>query len=694
MSRSNFIFFILSMLFVGLLHVFSHLIPFNYSWGFNFLTFFPLIISYIILILMILLFIPAINNRLQSAISFLFDLKIPFFILPLIAFAIFYSAMVVTHFLGDGYLWLRIIPESYPLYASEILNLFLHHNLHLLVNKAFQSDALVVYRLTSMVTGLFFIYLLFKVSKIIVAEKAQQPIFVLTTITSGFILIFFGYVEHYAVIFVTTLLYIYLSIKHLDHKIKPLIPSLALGVSLSFHLMTILLYPAHIYQNIKKYSWRSFQFWFHTSLPIAIYLSIFTLIIIFNDQSSFEIIRTYKLLPLSTIFSLEHLVNSINLYLLIGPLGLILLLGSLIFLFKKIDWQDPILIFLLLISSVFLAYTLIFDADKGQARDWDLFSISGLVFLLPSVYILTKYESNKRLMYLTVIISTIALVHTVPWILVNRDYDKSINRFQMLMAVNSEKSGSAHEELAIYYREHKFYEKAEAEFKTALNIVPANARYWSQLAHLYVLTGKFNEAIAAYKKSLVLNPENPKDHINLGNAYRDQHKFNQALIEFRKAAELKPDLWPAYFNQALVLTDMGQLDSAILAYKDCLALNPVQAEAHYNLATIYGLQGNFEAAIKYFTQAVKLKPDWAVLHYNLGSSLYKCSRHREAVEEYKIALKLNPNSPETHNNIGLAYEALDQVNLAEMHYREALRLKPDLTNASHNLQRIKKKSKN
>lgn len=688
-----------------LLHFFAQGLPFRISWGFSFFIFYPVFLKYLFLVAVLLLFIPYINTKIAWLVGNWLRLNVAPYIkdgaVIILFLILFCTSLTATHFLGDGYLWLRTIPSGYPAYASEILNLFLHHNLFLLLNKIIMSGALFVYRLTSIVSGLLFIYILIRLTDCLFIDQSKKTLLFLITITSGFMQIFFGYVEHYPILFATILLYFYASINYLKNKTGPIWPAISLGLSLPFHLISLLLFPSLIYQYSKKLKWKSLAFWQYTSMPIVIYLVVFLSILFFTHQPLSRALKTYNVLPLiavrpgqETILSLNHLIDVVNLHLLASPLGLIIAITASVLAIWKRPRRDSISTCLAISAILFLAYSFVFDSDKGPARDWDLLSISVLPYTILGGYLLAQLvDDRKKLLYLSIIITGVSLQHTIPWVLLNRSPDKSVKRFQMLMSVNPQKSSSAHEEMSIYYRERKKYQLAEFEQLAAVRLVPTNARYWSQLGYLYSLIKDSIRTVDAYRKALELNPENTPDRINLGNFYREQGKFSEAKNEYRKALEVDPQFWPAYFNLALVFTDARQIDSAIITYQKCINLNPENAEAYFNLGTLHASRGNFPGALDALQNAARLKYDSPATHYNLAWVLYRSRDFPEAIREYLITLKQSPGSAEAHNNLGLTYEAAGDTSRAELHYREALRLKPDLTNAWHNLQRLSKKSR-
>ncbi|MEO0225615.1 MAG: tetratricopeptide repeat protein, partial [candidate division WOR-3 bacterium] len=503
--------------------------------------------------------------------------------------------------------------------------------------------------------------------------------------------------EHYPLVLTTILLYLYLSLRYLKDCSHPILPSITLGIALSLHLISILLFPSLIYQYIVRLKFRSLRFWLYSFLPLVIYFSILSLILFFGNKPLNEVLREYHLLPLFSsqkeeysIFSVPHIIDLFNLYLLIGPLGLIMLFWGMVFFFKKSDINNPVVIFLAVAFVSFFIYSFIFNPDKGWARDWDLFTFVGLLSTIFGGYLFCRFEDSKKFGYLTVVIIATVLLHTIPWVIINRSQSMSLKRFQQLMAVNPEKSGSAHEELAIYFRDQKLYHQAEQEHLAAIKVLPYNGRYWAQLGYLYTLMNEPTKATYAYQQSLAVDPENHREHINLGNVYRSVGEYRLALLHYQKALEIDSTLWPAYFNKGLVFTDIGYIDSAIAAYEKGLRFNKQNFDIYFNLGTLYATQKEYGLAIKNLKQATMLKANDPQVHYNLGLALFGNQCYQAAIDEYKVVIKLKPDFAEAFNNLGLAYEKIGDTLQAENCYRSALRINPKLSQPWYNLQRLKR----
>jgi hypothetical protein len=139
----------------------------------------------------------------------------------------------------------------------------------------------------------------------------------------------------------------------------------------------------------------------------------------------FEIDPRQKYQPY-TMFSAAHLLDWLNVHLLISPFGLPLLalMGGAIShfrlaLFDRTDDKDY-LYFLAVTSAAYLALTWLWNPDYGGRFDWDLFAPSAFVYTLLAGYLLVRVLTDReQLSQGSLFVLTVSLLHTGAWIFTN-----------------------------------------------------------------------------------------------------------------------------------------------------------------------------------------------------------------------------------------------------------------------------------
>jgi len=99
-------------------------------------------------------------------------------------------------------------------------------------------------------------------------------------------------------------------------------------------------------------------------------------------------------------------------------------------------------------------------------------------------------------------------------------------------------------------------------------------------------TAQFNKAEIEYRKALEKKPDNAKWDFNLADALYKQNKFEESAGKFKDIADRtinKTDKSRALHNMGNSLLMNNKLDESIAAYKEALRNNPGDLETKYNL---------------------------------------------------------------------------------------------------------------
>ena len=110
--------------------------------------------------------------------------------------------------------------------------------------------------------------------------------------------------------------------------------------------------------------------------------------------------------------------------------------------------------------------------------------------------------------------------------------------------------------------------------------------------HIYngnqeLIATQFPEAEAEYRKAISINPANATSKFNLGNAYYKNKKTKEALARFnqaQKVAKTKSEKHKAFHNMGNSYMQQKDFKNAIEMYKNALRNIPTDEETRYNLA--------------------------------------------------------------------------------------------------------------
>ena len=140
---------------------------------------------------------------------------------------------------------------------------------------------------------------------------------------------------------------------------------------------------------------------------------------------------------------------------------------------------------------------------------------------------------------------------------------------------------------------------ADAAYKKALELEPANAVVVRGASVLAATFGRLDEAIALIRRSIELDPLRVASHYNLGSLEYFAGRWTEAEVKYRKALELNPQFPAAHYYLGLVYLAQSKTEEAL-------------AEIQKEPEPLWGGQG---LALAYYALGKKEKADAALSDY-------------------------------------------------------------------------------
>lgn len=258
------------------------------------------------------------------------------------------------------------------------------------------------------------------------------------------------------------------------------------------------------------------------------------------------------------------------------------------------------------------------------------------------------------------------------------------------------------------------YGIAEEYFVKALDINNSFYPALANLAKLYFLQGKYDEAIKIYDTIIRHYPNDIRTQNNYAHALLNKGETDNALKLLSSIAKNNDNDASVFNNIGVIYLLKGDVNKAISNLRKALEINSNFANAFNNLGSCFVLQKDYVKAIKHFLAAISLNKNFLqaiknlartyqeinehkkvselikqCLVYNnpdselydiLADTLYLTSNYQQAIKYLKQSLTMMPflNNPieqsRVHNNMAVAYSKLEKITEAVSHYIESLAL--------------------
>ncbi|OGM84683.1 hypothetical protein A2421_03285 [Candidatus Woesebacteria bacterium RIFOXYC1_FULL_43_18] len=125
------------------------------------------------------------------------------------------------------------------------------------------------------------------------------------------------------------------------------------------------------------------------------------------------------------------------------------------------------------------------------------------------------------------------------------------------------------------------------------------------LGAMNYLAGDLDKAEIEFKRALELSPQEPMIHNNLGLIFAARGELAMAEEEYKKELEVNPRYSNALFNYGIVLYRQGRISEAEQMWLETLEVNPDYIDAMKNLFVLYYTNKDMDRAGYYYTELQK-----------------------------------------------------------------------------------------
>ncbi len=519
-------------------------------WGTDLLFYQPPLIQGLFLLAAVLLFVPAFRRQVRTWIRTLplslwgsgRRIWLTRTLMLLAALGVFLGLRTANHLLGDGYLYLRDLDAGVLQSTQRAPLTFALIGLLHGAGGVLWETAETTYRLYSYASGALFVLLSFPVAGALGEDPREKSIALAFLLTGGYLQLFFGYVETYALCMPGILLYLLLGMRVLEGRMSILFPALFLSLLVNLHLALVLLFPsllvlAHRSQRNRRTAAALLSF-FPASAALFLWLTDVDL------ATHLSRLGGSHLLPLLSepgfrepyrLFSLAHVLDFLNVQALAAPGAWM----AMAMLDKRAVGHH---IFLLTAAAFPLLFTFLANPEIGAFRDWDFLALPALPLTLwAASALLARVRDPNSAFHIVVLICGAAALHSLMWIGLNASPTASETRYTRLMdRLTGHAASYGWETLGShYYLQDKPLHELNA-YKRGLEANPENARHWGSVGITYNTMDKHGESIPYLRRALRINPNLPNIYLHLGMACANTGRKEEARENLQTFLKLSP----------------------------------------------------------------------------------------------------------------------------------------------------------
>ena len=443
-----------------------------------------------------------------------------------------------TYFLGDGYLLLRTlplavqtgdVPASFP--TAPLIGYLAVQAYRFFQTVGVAEPALAAWQLLSFGAGILALPLAWSLAGLLWDDVRERIPGALLILFGGSAMLFFGHVETYPLAFSGLLAYAGAALGVQHGKRTLLFASVVFALLCLLHVSMIVLAPSLAYLFVREkraHGWRALL------VPVFVSAGVFILGLVLAGYPIPRLLATFardgsSFLGISaadawgdayTLFSLWHLADLINIFLLVSPLSLVLVGGFLASSLLPARYRHADTVFWIVLAGPALLWLFLNNFELGLSRDWDLASPFVFVTALAGIvsWSMLVGASTVRLRGL-VVMACLTMVQTAGWVGVNASVSSSLLRFESLLDFRFQSPRAAAialEEIGGYRRAQNDHEGAASAYAQCVVLDSTNARRWMLLANAAASAGDNGAARSAYQRAVDLRTDDPDAYLNLG----------------------------------------------------------------------------------------------------------------------------------------------------------------------------------
>jgi len=626
--------------------------PNHRIWGINWWAYYPLAVPITLFVLGLLAPLaarPLFHNEARVSIDISGRTYLLASVIVVLVFGLlFWLLRARTHFLGDGYMLLSELSSEQPLvksrnYGGMVVPLWLAS----FSGHRSEAAVLLSYQIVAISAGIGFLIAAALSARALFERNVNRLLFLLGMASGGYMLLFFGYVENYALFVLTVAIFGLVGLLVALGKVNRFWILPVLGLAIFLHVFGVVLIPATVYLLVTNSSvgrrFARLPSWFRGGIA---FLAVITAIMAFYHYYTTNYFFRFSVVPIVTdrftidgytLFSAKHLADFVNLFALLLP-GLPIVIAVLLFLPIKeiVRCVECRFLLILLVSALGTAF--LSDPHLGMPRDWDLFAFAGVPLALGGYYLLLSNPAierfHVRLVVLTVLLGALVLVPRVVAVVIP---DIAIAHTRSYYELDHTKNRTARYLLVKYL--DRTGRKVEARREMVKWETDFPERRFAERAYQEFTNNKYREAIPYNRQVIRINPMHYDAYVLLGLCFLRLNQNDSAQLYFEIADGINPYNAEILNNLGVVYLRKGLYDKAEDALVRSLEMDSTVVNSLVSLISLYIYTNAIERSFEYFHRLEWFKDLEPELPKRIGDSYLARGHYNKAAAAYRLALE-------------------------------------------------------
>ncbi len=228
-------------------------------------------------------------------------------------------------------------------------------------------------------------------------------------------------------------------------------------------------------------------------------------------------------------------------------------------------------------------------------------------------------------------------------------------------------------------------EAAEAAFREAAQLQPANAAVHYQLGEVLARRGHAGEAIAEFRQAIELAPTEPQPYFRLAVLQAQLERSHDAQETLNALLRVRSDYPDTHFLLGRIAEEQGDHALAEQHLRQYLRLRPTDLTGRGELGVVLLAQEKYAEAETSLQQVLAQDPNSGIAHYNLGLLYNRRAQHQKAKTHLEAATRLLPQNAGAYYQLGTSLVRLGELAEAEKALRHAVELAPNNLEAMYAL---------